>query len=443
MNKKRSEFDFSGESNSNAISFAIINLLAEVSPDEWKYITVSNWTYPMVPDGDSIQVFYYRGDDIDLMLYRIPGTDSFKIDFYKRIQFEHFRKAMVKPLKGKAAQKLALEKALNEDLKECDMLPSECPVFFSLDLLDVLKSIKGMRSHPNRPSEDIDYNIIAAAPIYKYKKRTFIAISKIMMDKDYTPNDMYVLVPLLSLKAFRQMENGNPNEIHELLRDLYAETIIANAENWEEEASKQGMCGHVDSEHAKDGTWTDLEDVKRELEKWLNDDEASDKVENAPMDTTPVKLGDEGNWGVQQNGDILFTSQQISGIDQELKFVLKYTPPIEWSLISPNKTAFHELVGLDYSVGCQSGKTTYAISLMSDPDDGDFFVFSTFVDGKKTEGKIFRKSDFANYMLCNCRMFAVLRMLKFLVMFGETEEPPKPKKRTASRSAKSGKKKKQ
>ena len=416
---------------------AVSAALFEIAPDEWNPISVSDWTYPMVPEGKNIQAYLHRDEVADVMLYRVPEEQAFKIDMYQRIQFNKVRDVFKKKIKAKAARKLALEKALDEELKAAEKLFPGCVVFFSGDMIEDLKCVTGMKPHPDRPEEEINYNIIAAAPVYLYKKHTFLAISRTMMDEDYTPKDMYVLVPLFSFVAHRATEDGKPNKIYELIREIYAESIIVNAEGWAEAAIENGMCGSsVKKEQEED-----------EIEDWMEEeDEKKTEVKGMAMDTTPVKLGDKCHWGEQANGDVLFTKEQMEDIDYDFKAVLKLTPPKKWGILLPDKKHYSELLGLDYNIGYQSGNTTYAISMMKDYDGSRFYVFTTFIDGKKIGGKLFYETDFANYTLCKYRMNVVMQMMlttaKVMEETAKALSSLEPKKRTSSRSARTVRKKK-
>lgn len=415
---------------------AVSAALFEIAPDGWNPVSVSDWTYPMVPEGKSIQAYIHRDEVADVMLYRVPEDDSFKIDLYQRIQFNKVRNVFKKKAKTKTARKLALEKALEDDLKTAEKMFPECVVFFSGDMIEDLKSVKGMKPHPDRPEGKINYDVIAAAPIYLYKKHTFLTISKTMMDEDYTPKDMYVLVPLFSFVAHRTGDDGKPNKVYELIREIYAEAIIVNAEGWAESAMDNGMCGaSVKRENEED-----------EIEDWMEDDGGKPEVKGMAMDTTPVKLGDNCHWGEQDNGDVLFTKEQMEDIDFDFKSVLKFTPAKKWGILMPNKKNFSELLGLDYNIAYQSGNSTYAISMMKDYDGSRFYVFSTFVDGKKTGGKLFYEKDFANYTLCKYRMNIVMQMMlttaRVMQETAKALSSSEPKKRTSSRSARTSRKKK-
>ena len=427
--------DLTEEPNMSVLFQAVSAALFEIAPDGWNPISVSDWTYPMVPEGHAIQAYLHRDDIADVMLYRMPNEEAFKIDLYQRIQFNKVRDAFKK--KTKAAQKLALEKALESELKTAETLFPECVVFFSSDLVEPLKSVKGMKPHPDRPDGDINYDVIAAAPIYLYKKHTFLTISKSMMDEDYTPRDMYVLVPMFSFVAHRMGDDGRPNKVYELIREIYAESIIVNADGWAESAIENGMCGSS----------VKREKDEEEIEDWMEEDEEKKtEVKGMAMDTTPVKLGDKCHWGEQDNGDVLFTKEQMEDIDYDFKSILKLTPAKKWGILLPNKKNFSELLGLDYSIGYQSGNATYAISMMKDYDGSRFYVFSTFVDGKKTGGKLFYEKDFANYTLCKYRMNIVMQMMlttaRVMQETAKALSSLEPKKRTSSRSARTARKKK-
>ena len=166
------------------------------------------------------------------------------------------------------------------------------------------------------------------------------------------------------------------------------------------------------------------------------------------MDTTPVKMGDELHWGEQENGDILFTKDQMNGIEEDLKGVLIMTPPKKWGILMPSDQHYKELKGLDYSIAYQSFGTTYTISMMRDYDNPPFYVFSVFENEKKLYGKIFSEKDFANYTLCRYRLDVVMDMIiselktKAYLESVKAQKPAKPKKRTSSKSAKTVRKKK-
>ena len=411
---------------------AVSAALFEIAPDGWNPISVSDWTYPMAPEGKTTQAYVHRDEVADVMLYRVPDEDCFKIDLYQRLQFNNVRNVFKKKYRTKTAKKLALEKAFEEDLNVAEKLFPGCVVFFSRDLMDDLKGIKGMKPHPDRPDEEINYDVIAAAPIYLYKRHTLLTISKTMMDEDYTPKDMYVLVPRFSFVAHRMGDDGKPNKVYELIREIYAEAIIVNAEGWAESAIENGMCGA--SMKKENGREEGIED-------WMEEEEAKQtEVKGIAMDTTPVKIGDSMHWGEQENGDVLFTKEQMEEIDFDFKSVLRLTPAKKWGILIPNKNNFPELLGLDYSIGYQSGNTTYAISMMKDYDGSRFYVFTTFVNGKKTGGNVFYEKDFANYTLCKYRMNIVMQMMittaRVLEEAAKALSSDEPKKRTSSRNAK-------
>lgn len=415
--------------------------LFEISPDEWNPVSVSDCTYPMAPEGKVTQAYLHRGDVADVMLYRTDDGKSFKIDIYQRMQFDGVRELFKSRKKNTSKTKFyeALGKVVDSELKEAAKRFPGCVVFFSADLLEPIKKIKGMKAHPDRPSEEINPAIIAAAPIYLYKKHTFIVISKTMMDVDYTPNDMYVLVPLFSFVANRKDDNGNPNKMYELIREIYAEAIIVNSEGWADSAIENGMCGSI----AK----MEQEKENDEIEDWMGSNgEESEKPNGLPMDTTPVKLGDDFHWGEQENGDILFTKEQMEGIDFDFKSIIRMTSARQWGIFIPQKNFFPELLGLDYNIAHESGNSVYVISMMRDYDGGRFYVFSTFVDGKKTGGKIFYEKDFANYTLCKYRMNTVMQMFlsskKMLDSKPKARRRSKQMKRTSSRNARTCKEKK-
>lgn len=422
--------------NVAALYEAITTSLFQISPDGWNPVSVSSWTYPMVPDGEGIQAYAHRGEVVDVMLYRLPGKEAFKIDLYTRIPFEKVRDVFKRTKRKKTKAKIAeeLKEAVDSGLEAADKLFPGCVVFFSADLLPELNRVKGMKPHPDGPDGEIDTNIIAAAPIFLYKKHTFILVSRTMMDEDYTPRDMYVLIPMFSFVANRTADDGRPNKVYELIREIYAEAIIVNSEGWAEEAIENGMCGSAVRRDEED-----------DIEDWMNKREPQEDGKMA-MDTTPVKIGDNFHWGEQDNGDILFTKEQMEGIDLDVKSILKMTPPGKWGIILPTKDSFSELLGLDYTIGYRSNHTVYTISMMKDYDGSRFYVFSTFIDGKKREGRLFYEKDFANYTLCKYRMNIVMQMiLSEAAMADEAIKNQKPeprKRRISSRSARIERRKK-
>ena len=420
--------------------------LFSIPPDGWNPITVSCWTYPMVPEEySSIQAYQHRKKECDIMLYRIPDKEAFRLDMYARMQFEDVRKVYIQKGKKKITKKERIKRlasAFKKNLAMCNVIFPNCNVFMSADLIEDIGNVPGVKKHCDAPNE-IDFNLIAAAPVYSIGKNVIIAISKTMMDQDYTPYDMYVLVPMFSFVSNKEAD-GKPNKVYQLIKQMYAESIILNSTGWTDDAIDNGMCASTAKKKP--------DEKEEKLENWSvdEDDEKPGFDQNAPnaMDTTPVKIGDELHWGEQENGDILFTKDQMSDIEEDLKLVLRITPPNKWGILMPSDQHYKELKGLDYSIACQNCGTTYAISMMRDYDGSRFYVFSIFDNEKKVNGKVFYEKDFANYTLCKYRMDVVMDMMisdlktKAYLASLKDRKPDGRKRKTPSRSAKTSRKKK-
>ena len=92
-------------------------------------------------------------------------------------------------------------------------------------MIDDIGNVPGVKRRNDAPDE-IDFKVIAAAPMYNIGRNVIIAISKTMMDQDYTPYDMYVLVPMFSFAAPKIMNDGTENKMYHIIKRIYAESII-------------------------------------------------------------------------------------------------------------------------------------------------------------------------------------------------------------------------
>ena len=440
MNAKRTTHD--DEPDVSILYDTVREALFTVAPERWNPITISSWTYPMTPDGQSIQCYEHRKPECDIILYRLSDKDAFRIDMYQRIQFNRVREVYMKKRKRRLTKKARLEEleeAFKTDYEVANSVFPGCNVFMSYDLVDDLGKLKGMKEHPDAP-EDIDQSLIAAAPKFQYRRSVIITVSKSMMDEDYTPYDMFVLVPMFSFVANKMDDDGEMNKVYEVIKEIYSEAIIVNSENWTDDAIENGMCGSAAKSKPEEN----------KAEDWMDSGErdGDGQHDGNTMDTTPVKLGDPCNWGEQDNGDIIFTKEQVEGIDSDLKLVLKMTEANKWGILVPNKNAYKECLGLDYNIAYQSANTTYTISMMKDYDGSRFYVFQIFVDGKKIDGKIFEEKDFANYTLCKYRMNIVMQMFllnkrtRAMIEASQSRKTEAPKRKTASKNTKSSRRKK-
>ncbi len=389
--------------------------LFKIPPEKWGMLSISPYTYPLVDGKEPVQAMRTRTDEREFIFYRCKNDDAYKVDVYQRYQLESVRELYKKEskLKRKPSRKAhleALEKVLQSESAIINELFPEGSMFFSRDLTDDLAMVKEMHVVPDAPTEDDNLDAIAAAPMFEYRRHVLFSVGKCMMDDDYTPRDMYALIPMFSFVARKQGDDGERNKIYDLMNWVRAETVISTAEGWASEAIDNGMCGNLEPERRESAP----EDPFGFLE---------DKSGGLPMDSTPVKVVDDYSWGETDEGEFNFTEDQLNGIDEELKMILSSPSPSVWKTVIPGDDNFKELKGLDYNIGVVQGGTFYTISAMNDIDgNGDkkmLYVFCTFDSNRKISGKVIEEKDFANYTLCKLRMNIFAAMM---LTIAETEK---------------------
>ena len=373
----------------------------------WNPIVAKKPVFPLTKH-KKVKALIYSFPMSYVLLYlnrKKSGKKVYTLDIYSKYPLEATRDFLLGKQKRKTKSKVV--KAMNLD----------CAPLGGTELIRVFASVDIVAKMVEAGVDDIDFSMlknenlqdVAFGICASFDHGELYYITNSMLDEDSTMGQIHAVLPMVSMDVAEGESNEILAMVYRILDTLWMNFSISSVVKW------------VDNMTKNEFNKSDEDDDEDEDD---DDDDGGVAVADEGQDDdfvwqNPFDISKNGyDYGVGDDGRILFQMNQIKEVNHEILNCINYIPLADWFICNSKNPPYKELRGLDRSVLAAFGGAQHVVSRMNDGKT-DFYYFSQFRDGKKIRGEIIRSDNYANYVILE----SLLGTIEFIHnILGDKEE---------------------